>query len=267
MSFLERNELGDELRAQYTRASVELGEAIRFVEALGEKTVESFTRAEFFTSHEGLNLHYEAAQTRLDARADGPSRFYDFSTHLPWIGDRTRALGGAHVEFFRGIANPVGIKAGPTMSPEDLRALGTALNPNDEPGKLVVITRLGAGNVETYLPKLIGAMKDRRVLWVVDPMHGNTVKTQSGYKTRHVDEIFREIERSFAVHKTEGSWLGGIHFELTGENVTECLGSGIAEDDLSKNNATACDPRLNYTQSLELAFRLANQLRETFRTK
>ncbi|MEO8797254.1 MAG: 3-deoxy-7-phosphoheptulonate synthase class II [Polyangiaceae bacterium] len=266
MSFLERGELGDDLRAQYTQASVELGEAIRFVEALGEKTVESFTRAEFFTSHEGLNLHYEEAQTRQDLRKEANGRFYDFSTHLPWIGDRTRALGGAHVEFFRGIANPVGLKAGPSMKPEDLRDLAKTLNPDDEPGKLVVITRLGAGNVEAYLPKLIEQMKDRRVLWVVDPMHGNTVKTKSGYKTRHVDEIFREIERSFAVHKAQGSWLGGIHFELTGEDVTECLGSGVSEGDLSRNNATACDPRLNYTQSLELAFRLGSHLRDSFRT-
>jgi 3-deoxy-7-phosphoheptulonate synthase len=269
MSFLNRGEIGDEVRAQYTKASVELGEAIRFVEALNEQTVEHFTRAEFFTSHEGLNLHYEAAQTRRDAHRDArlnqqQDAFYDFSTHMPWIGDRTRALDGAHIEFFRGIANPVGLKVGPSMKPEDLRQIVHALNPTDAAGKIVCITRLGADNVETHLVPFIEALRGVRVLWVVDPMHGNTVKTESGYKTRHVDEIFREIETSFKVHREAGSWLGGIHFELTGEDVTECLGGGIEEADLSRNNATACDPRLNYRQSLELAFRLGQHLRESF---
>lgn len=269
MSFLERGELGDDVRTQYTKASVELGEAIRFVEALNEQTVEHFTRAEFFTSHEGLNLHYEAAQTRKDAhrdpRRDSQDAFYDFSTHMPWIGDRTRALDGAHIEFFRGIANPVGLKVGPSMKPEDLRQIVKVLNPTDAAGKIVCITRLGADNVDKFLPTFIEALRGVRVLWVVDPMHGNTVKTESGYKTRHVDEIFREIETSFKVHREKASWLGGIHFELTGEDVTECLGAGIAEADLSRNNATACDPRLNYRQSLELAFRLAQHLRESFK--
>jgi len=261
MSFLERGEIGDELRALYTKASVELGDAIRFVEALNEQTVEHFTRAEFFTSHEGLNLHYESAQTRKDAHHDA---FYDFSTHLPWIGDRTRALDGAHIEFFRGIANPVGVKVGPSMKPEDLRQIVHALNPSDTAGKIVCITRLGADHVSSLLPTYIDALRGVRVLWVVDPMHGNTVKTESGYKTRHVDEIFREIEGSFHTHRAAGSWLGGIHFELTGEDVTECLGAGIEESDLSRNNATACDPRLNYRQSLELAFRLGRHIRESF---
>lgn len=263
MSFLERGELPADLREQYASASTQLGEALRFVEALGERTVEHFTRAEFFTSHEGLNLHYEAAQTRRDAHT---GHFYDFSTHMPWIGDRTRALDGAHVDFFRGIANPVGVKVGPSMTPVELKEIARALNPKDEPGKLVCITRLGADEVERRLPPFLDELRGVRVLWVVDPMHGNTVKTESGYKTRHVDRIYREIEQSFAVHKAEGSWLGGIHFELTGEDVTECLGSGIAEEDLSRNNATACDPRLNYRQSLELAFRLGKHLRESFRS-
>ncbi len=271
MSFLDRGELPDELRAQYSKASIELGEAIRFVEALNEQTVEHFTRAEFFTSHEGLNLHYEAAQTRKDAHRDArrahskQDAFYDFSTHMPWIGDRTHALDGAHIEFFRGIANPVGLKVGPSMKPEDLRQIVHALNPSDAPGKIVCITRLGASKVETLLRPLLDALRGVRVLWVVDPMHGNTVKTESGFKTRHVDEIFREIESSFKVHRESGSWLGGIHFELTGDDVTECLGAGIQESDLSLNNATACDPRLNYRQSLELAFRLGRHLRESFR--
>ena len=263
MSFLERGGLPSDLRDQYGRASVELGEAIRFVEALGERTVEHFTRAEFYTSHEGLNLHYESAQTRRDSHT---GNFYDFSTHMPWIGDRTRALDGAHVEFFRGIANPVGVKVGPSMTPAELREIARALNPADLPGKLVCITRLGADKVEELLPPFIETLRGVRILWVVDPMHGNTVKTQAGFKTRHVDQIFKEIERSFAVHKACASWLGGIHFELTGEDVTECLGAGIAEEDLSRNNATACDPRLNYRQSLELAFRLGGHLRESFRT-
>ncbi|MGH7282397.1 MAG: 3-deoxy-7-phosphoheptulonate synthase class II [Polyangiaceae bacterium] len=263
MSFLERGELPTELREQYARASIELAEALALVESLGERTVEHFTRAEFFTSHEGLNLHYESAQTRKDAHTGA---FYDFSTHMPWIGDRTRALDGAHVEFFRGIANPVGVKVGPSMKPADLKEIARALNPRDLPGKLVCITRLGADKVEELLPPFLDTLRGVRILWVVDPMHGNTVKTQSGYKTRHVDQIFKEIERSFAVHRACASWLGGIHFELTGDDVTECLGAGIAEEDLSRNNATACDPRLNYRQSLELAFRLGRHIRESFRS-
>jgi 3-deoxy-7-phosphoheptulonate synthase len=255
LGFVHRADLPRELREEYTQTTQKLGEALRFMEALGEGSVDELSRVEFYTSHEGLNLHYESAQTRTVPRRPG---HYVLTTHLPWIGERTRALEGAHVEFFRGVENVVGIKIGPNADPKDAVALVTRLNPTNEAGKLVVITRMGARDVERALPPLVEAVRgaSRRVLWVCDPMHGNTTTTTGGIKTRSFDDILREIERSFAVHRAVGSELGGVHFELTGDDVTECIGGGVREADLDKNYASACDPRLNYRQALEMAFRL-----------
>jgi 3-deoxy-7-phosphoheptulonate synthase len=257
LGFFTRSGLPPELREEYMQTSQKLSEALRFMEALGEMTVDELSRVDFYTSHEGLNLHYESAQTRRVPRREG---HYLLSTHMPWIGERTRALDGAHIEFFRGIENVVGVKLGPKVDPVDAVKLFTTLSPTNEPGKLVAITRMGASDVERALPPLVAAVRraNRRVLWMCDPMHGNTQTTSTGIKTRNFDDILQEIERSFAVHSEAGTHLGGIHFELTGEDVTECVGGGITEADLDKNYASVCDPRLNYRQALEMAFRVGS---------
>ncbi len=262
LSFVEHSDLPAARKAAYERVSRSLAEAVEFMEALGEARVEELTRVEFYTSHEALNLHYESAQTRRVPHREG---WYDLTTHLPWIGERTRALDGAHVEYMRGIANPVGVKLGPTTGPGEAVALCEALNPGNEAGKLVLITRMGAGNVEGALPGIVRAVKGAglRVLWMSDPMHGNGMVTAGGVKTRHFDAIADELRKTCAVHRGEGSVLGGVHFELTGENVTECIGggSGVTEQHLTRNYVSPCDPRLNYQQSLELAFILSDLLR------
>ena len=257
LGFFARSGLTPELREEYMQTTKKLAEALRFMEALGEMTVDELSRVDFYTSHEGLNLHYEAAQTRKVPRREG---HYLLTTHMPWIGERTRALDGAHVEFFRGVENVVGVKLGPKVDPGDAVRLLTCLSPTNEAGKLVAITRMGADEVERALPPLVEAVKraGRRVLWMCDPMHGNTHSTASGIKTRSFDDILREIERSFAAHREVGTELGGIHFELTGDDVTECIGGGITEADLDKNYASVCDPRLNYRQALEMAFRIGS---------
>ena len=261
LSFFQQAAVPGELREEYEQTTRKLSEALRFMEALGERTVADLTRVDFYTSHEGLNLHYESAQTRQVPWRKG---WYDLTTHLPWIGERTRALDGAHVEFFRGIRNPVGVKLGPSVSPADAVLLAEQLNPENEPGKLVLITRMGAQKVADALPPVVEAMRraGRLVLWVCDPMHGNTVSTSSGIKTRNFDDVLHEVELSFDVHEQLGSYLGGVHFELTGEDVTECMGGavGITEKDLERNYATLCDPRLNYRQALEMSFRLARRM-------
>ena len=257
LGFFTRSGLPPELREEYMQTTARLSEALRFMEALGEMTVDELSRVDFYTSHEGLNLNYEAAQTRKVPRREG---HYLLTTHMPWIGERTRALDGAHVEFFRGIQNVVGVKLGPKVDPQDAVRLLTRLSPTNEPGKLVAITRMGAADVERSLAPLVEAVTraGRRVLWMCDPMHGNTQTTRGGIKTRNFDDILREIERSFAIHRELGTELGGIHFELTGEDVTECVGGGISEADLDKNYASVCDPRLNYRQALEMAFRIGS---------
>jgi 3-deoxy-7-phosphoheptulonate synthase len=259
LAHLSRADLSSELRQEYQETVRQLGEALRFMEALGESSVDELTRVEFFTSHEGLSLHYEAAQTKTVPRRAG---YYDLSTHLPWIGERTRSLDGAHVEFFRGIKNPVGVKIGPGASAEDLLPLIERLNPHNEAGKLILISRCGAGKVAGALPPLVEAVKreGRQVLWVCDPMHGNGRLTSSGIKTRDFDDILREVETSFDIHDAIGTHLGGVHFELTCDDVTECIGGGLRESDLDRNYASACDPRLNYRQALEMAFRLAKRM-------
>lgn len=261
LGFLSHAALPEELRAEYKAMTVRLAEALRFMEALGETSIDELTRVEFFTSHEGLNLLYESAQTRRVPRRDG---FYNLTTHLPWIGDRTRALDGAHVEYFRGVRNPVGVKLGAGAAPEETVRLVEALNPDNEPGKILLIARMGAEAVAKGLPPLIEAVKrsGRLVLWVCDPMHGNGVTTGAGVKTRNFDAILAEIEASFDIHEACGTTLGGVHFELTGEDVTECVGgaAGVTEADLDRNYASPCDPRLNYQQSLELALRIARRM-------
>ncbi len=255
LGFMSRADLPDDIRAEYKQTTEKLAEALRFMEAIGETTVDELTRVNFYTSHEGLNLHYESAQTRKVPRRDG---YYLLTTHMPWIGERTRALDGAHVEFFRGIENVVGVKLGPKIDPQEAVSLFRILNPTNEPGKIVAITRMGAGNVEKVLPSLVDAVQraQLRVLWVCDPMHGNGIVTSSGLKTRNFDDILLEIERTFAIHERLGTVFGGVHFELTGEDVTECIGGGIDESDLDKNYLSVCDPRLNYRQALEMALRI-----------
>ncbi len=255
---MESATLPDALREGYQRTVQEVGEALRFMQALGERRVEELSRVEFFTSHEGLNLHYESAQTRQVPRREG---FYDLTTHMPWIGERTRDLDGAHVEFFRGVRNPIGVKLGPTATADTARALLDVLDPDGEPGKIVLITRMGADRIRSGLPPLLEAIRDtgRPVLWMCDPMHGNTESTSTGRKTRNFDAILREVEGAMQVHRDAGTHFGGVHFELTGDDVTECIGGadGLTEEDLDRNYATLCDPRLNYRQALEMTFRIA----------
>jgi 3-deoxy-7-phosphoheptulonate synthase len=261
LSFFRHATTPDSLREEYEKTTKQLAEAFRFMEALGEMTVEELTRVDFYTSHEGLNLLYESAQTRSVPRREG---WWDLTTHFPWIGERTRALDGAHIEFFRGVENPLGIKLGPGVTADQVLRLIDTLNPKNEGGKLALITRMGAARVGDVLPGLVEVVKraGRTVLWVCDPMHGNTQVAPSGLKTRDFDDILREVETTFDVHDACGTYLGGVHFELTGDNVTECIGgaAGITVNDLDKNYASACDPRLNYRQSLEMGFRIAKRL-------
>lgn len=247
--------------AEYVRMVRTIGESLRFMETLTGSVLADINRVDFFTSHEGLHLYYEQAQTRQVPRRTG---WYNLSTHFPWMGDRTRDLDGAHVEYFRGIANPIGVKLGPSVKPEEAVELSRRLNPRNEPGRLTFILRFGAGNVERCLPPVLRALReaDRRILWCSDPMHGNTETTSSGIKTRRFEKVLKELELCFQILREGGSHLGGVHFELTGENVTECLGgaSGVTEADLTRDYRTSLDPRLNYEQSMEMALVLAHLL-------
>lgn len=264
LSFFSHASLAPGVRDRYERMVERLGDGLRFMEALGERTIDDLTRVEFFTSHEGLNLYYEQAQTRTVPRREG---WYDLTTHMPWIGDRARQPDGAHVEFFRGVRNPVGVKIGAEADPAQIARVCQRLNPDDEPGKVVLITRLGAERVRDLLPTLISRVADAagRVLWVCDPMHANTQSTTGGIKTRSFDAILAELETTFETHAACGSHLGGVHFELTGEDVTECVGgaAGVTEADLSARYASFCDPRLNYQQALEMAMRLGTLMGRT----
>jgi 3-deoxy-7-phosphoheptulonate synthase len=246
------------LAAEYRRMVESLGESLRFMETLIGSPVSEINRVDFFTSHEGLQLYYEQAQTRRVPRREG---WYNLSTHFPWIGDRTRALDGAHIEYFRGINNPIAIKLGASATPEEALALTEILNPANEPGRLTFIHRLGADRVEALLPGLVEAIrrKGRQVLWCCDPMHGNTETTAGGIKTRRFEKIVAELEASFRILREGGAHLGGVHFELTGDNVTECIGGscGLTEADLSRDYRSQLDPRLNYEQALEMTLLLA----------
>ncbi len=261
LGFLGKAGLTPETREQYEKLTRRLLDSVNFMEAVGERNFESFSRVEFFTSHEGLSLWYESAQTRQVPRKEG---WWDLTTHLPWIGERTRSLTGAHIEFFRGVRNPVAVKIGPSTTPAELLALVDTLNPGDEPGRLVLIPRMGVNNIDRALPPLVRAVVEakRRVLWVADPMHGNARTTGTGVKTRDFNDILTELTRAFDILARHGAHLGGAHIELTGEDVTECLGGSgaITENDLARNYATNCDPRLNYEQAMELAFALAKKM-------
>lgn len=261
LSFFSQASLPPDLREKYVKMRDDLANALRFMEAIGESSVHELSRVEFFTSHEGLHLPYESAQTRRVPRREG---YYDLSTHMPWIGERTRALDGAHIEFFRGISNPVGVKVGPKTTPDEALALARILNPRNEPGRLAFIARMGASKIGATLPNLLAATRDAgvSVLWLCDPMHANTMTTASGVKTRSFDDICAELDQSFDLHHAAGVPLAGVHFELTGDDVTECVGGagGMTEHDLTRNYSSPCDPRLNYHQAMELAFRIAERM-------
>ncbi len=246
---------------EYLELVDNLRSSLRFLDAMVGRPMSELARVDFFTCHEGLHLPYESAVSELPPLRD---RWYLLSTHFPWIGDRTRSLDGAHVEFFRGLANPMGVKVGPTMQPDELVALIDRLNPEDEPGRLTLICRFGADKVATLLPPLIDAVQrsGRFVTWCSDPMHGNTYKTADGTKTRHFDRILSELDQSFEIHADAGTILGGVHFEMTGQKVTEVVGGarGLTEADLAAHYDSDVDPRLNYEQALEMAFLIARRM-------
>jgi len=249
---------------RYQEIADRISEAIDFMQACGitPESVPQMKQVDVYTSHEALLLGYEEAMTRIDSTSGD---WYDTSAHFVWIGDRTRQPDGAHVEFARGIKNPIGMKCGPSLEPDELLRLIDILNPNDEPGRLTLIARFGADKVEAGLPKLVRAVvkEGRNVVWSCDPMHGNTLKTGAGYKTRPFDRILGEVRAFTSILPAEGAYPGGVHVEMTGQQVTECLGgaSAVTEEDLSSRYHTHCDPRLNGQQALDLAFLIAEQLR------
>ena len=248
--------------ARYEAMATEIGRALDFMRSAGVNP-EEFKTVEFFASHEALILEYEKALTRIDSRTGAA---YDVSGHFVWIGERTRQLDGAHVDFASKVKNPIGIKLGPKATVDEALALIKKLNPDNEPGRITFITRMGSKNIRQALPALVeGVTKSgANVLWVCDPMHGNTYEAPTGYKTRQFDDVIDEVKGFFEVHKKLGTHPGGIHIELTGDDVTECVGGGeeISHEDLATRYETACDPRLNHTQSLELAFLVAEMLRD-----
>jgi len=250
---------------RYQELSDKIEQALDFMEAIGITSETNLRLAQtvLYTSHEALLLNYEEALTREDSLS---GKYYDCSAHMLWIGDRTRQPDGAHVEFLRGVDNPIGVKAGPTTTTDDLLKLLDILNPENECGKMNVIVRMGADKVGDYLPPLIRAVEreGKKVLWSCDPMHGNTIKTASSIKTREFHNVLKEVENFFAVHQSEGTHAGGIHLEMTGKDVTECIGGGqqIAEENLTSRYHTHCDPRLNAHQALELSFLIADTLKK-----
>jgi len=249
---------------KYQELADRLSETLNFMAACGltAELVPQIAETDFYTSHEALLLWYEEALTRQDSISGD---WYDCSAHMLWIGDRTRQLDGAHVEFLSGVKNPIGVKCGPTSDPDELIRLIDILNPSNEPGRLTLIARMGHDKVFDHLPGLVRKVKaeGRSVVWSCDPMHGNTIKASSGYKTRPMDRILTEVRKFFEVHAAEGTHAGGVHFEMTGQDVTECLGGAqeITAEDLSARYHTHCDPRLNASQSLELAFQLSESLK------
>jgi 3-deoxy-7-phosphoheptulonate synthase len=248
------------LARDYKRMVESIGEAVRFMETLAGEPLGSFSRVDFYTSHEALLLDYEQALTRQVPRQWG---WFNLSTHFPWIGMRTAALDGAHVEYCRGIRNPVGVKVGPSTAPDALLKLVDVLDPHAEPGRLALVHRVGAAKIGSVLPPLLDALRreGRKVLWVCDPMHGNTETLPNGVKTRRFENIRAELDRAFDIHAAAGTRLGGVHLELTGEKVTECLGGArdLAESDLARAYKSSVDPRLNYEQSLELAMLIVHK--------
>ena len=261
LGFVDRSPAGE----RYRELADRIGECLAFMEACGltSETAPQLRETDFFTSHEGLLLGYEQAMTRIDSLT---GEWYDTSAHMLWIGDRTRQLDHAHVEFFRGIKNPIGLKCGPSLDHDDLLRIIDRLNPANEPGRLTLICRMGHAKVESHLPALVRAIEreGRRVVWACDPMHGNIIKASNGYKTRRFDNILSELTGFFAVHRAEGTHAGGVHLELTGKDVTECMGGAqaIGEVDLADRYHTHCDPRLNGAQAIELAFLIAEALKQ-----
>jgi 3-deoxy-7-phosphoheptulonate synthase len=256
--FIRDSSVGD----RYEQMAREIGRALDFMKSAGVDP-DSFKSVDFYSSHEALIMEYEKALTRIDSRTQLP---YDVSAHFIWIGERTRQLDGAHIDFAAKVRNPIGVKLGPKSTVDDALALIDRLDPDREPGRLTFITRMGAGKIREALPALVdGVTKSgAQVLWVCDPMHGNTFEAATGYKTRRFDDVMDEVKGFFEIHKALGTHPGGIHIELTGDDVTECLGGGeqISESDLATRYESACDPRLNHSQSLELAFLVAEMLRD-----
>jgi len=259
LSWLEHSPLASE----FHKLTESLGQSLRFMETITGRDVGSLKRVDFFTSHEALHLHYEQAQTRQVPRQWG---WFNLGTHFPWIGMRTADLDGAHVEYFRGIRNPLGIKVGPGMDKDWLAALLEKLNPRREAGRIVLIHRMGETKIEQHLPPLIKAVQDTGspVLWISDPMHGNTESTGDGIKTRRFRKIMAEMDLAFEIHRDNNSRLGGVHLELTGENVTECTGGArdLSDEDLKRDYKSTVDPRLNYEQSLEMAMLIVRKHRQ-----
>ena len=258
LGFTDRDEA-----QKYRNIANRIQDTLDFMAAAGltSESAHELDTVDFFTSHEALLLEYEEALCRIDSTTGLPLAG---SGHMIWIGDRTRQPDGAHVEFARGVQNPIGLKCGPSMTEEDLKSLMARLNPENEPGRLTLIARFGAGNVGTHLPRLIKAVRQEgaEVVWSSDPMHGNTIKSSTGYKTRPFDAVLREVREFFQIHATEGTIPGGVHVEMTGKDVTECTGGvrAVLESDLSDRYHTVCDPRLNASQALELAFLVAEEL-------
>ncbi|MCO8144375.1 3-deoxy-7-phosphoheptulonate synthase class II [Rhodovulum tesquicola] len=248
---------------KYRDMANRIGDTLAFMTAAGVNgdTMNALSVVDFFTSHEALLLEYEEALCRVDSTS---GNWIAGSGHMLWIGDRTRQVDGAHVEFCRGVMNPIGLKCGPSISDDDLKVLIDKLNPKNIPGRLMLIARFGAGNVGDHLPRLIRVVREMgaQVVWTCDPMHGNTIKSASGFKTRPFDSVLREVQEFFAVHAAEGTIPGGVHVEMTGKDVTECTGGvrAVTDEDLSSRYHTACDPRLNASQALELAFLVAEEL-------
>jgi len=263
LEFIKDNALGQ----KYNELSDKIDRSVKFMAACGLSSdqVPQLHQTTMFTSHEALLLNYEEALTRSDS--EGDKKHYDCSAHMLWIGDRTRDLTDAHIEYFRGISNPIGCKVGPSMGEDELIELIDALNPNNEEGRLNLIVRMGASKIEEYFPKLLKKVRDegRNVVWSCDPMHGNVEKSSTGYKTRDFANILSEVEQFFAIHKRLGTIAGGIHLEMTGNDVTECTGSqscAITAEDLASRYHTQCDPRLNASQALELAFMIGEMIKE-----
>ena len=259
LEFLE----GSSQDNKYRMIADRIGDCLDFMKACGinKNTAGLVSKVDFFTSHEALLLGYEQSLTRIDSITEN---YYDCSAHMLWIGERTRGLDEAHIEFMRGIGNPIGVKVGPSMTNDELISLIEKLNPKNEAGKLTLIARMGRDNIGNVLPSLVRKVhqEGKKVVWSCDPMHGNTFKAQTGYKTRAFDNVMSEVEQFFQIHRSEGTYAGGIHLEMTGQDVTECVGGSqeIKEENLGDRYHTHCDPRLNASQGLELAFRLSEEL-------
>ncbi len=252
-------------KGKYKEIEDKISDALSFMEACGinPESNRRLRTVNFYTSHEALLLPFEEAMTRVDSTT---GEYHDTSAHFVWIGDRTRQVDGAHVEFCRGIQNPIGLKCGPSLKPDELIKLSNILNPDNEAGRLTLISRFGANKAEEFLPKLIKAVKKEglNVVWSCDPMHGNTIKATSGLKTRPFDNVLKEVKNVFGIHQAEGSYAGGLHVEMTGQDVTECTGGAqkISDSDLSNRYRTHCDPRLNASQALELAFLISEEIKK-----